>query len=267
VERGLGVREMIKIGNIEVSRIGLGTNRLTDTPENRDMLNHAIKIGINFIDTANIYQSGKSETTIGNTLSPFPENILVASKGGMVPGSPANNDPEHLRQQLELSLNRLKTKCITLYQLHRVNPDTPVEDTMRFLKDLQQEGKIKHIGLSEVNVEQIERARNVVEITSVQNHYNLRERKHEEVLIYCEKNNIVFIPFFPLDKSGPQNEALNKIANKFNASPQQVTLAWLLKRSPVMLPIPGTLNKEHLEQNINSLNIELDDKDFQSLNK
>lgn len=261
------MNKTIKVGNIEVNRIGLGTNRLTDTPENREMLNYAVKIGINFLDSANIYQGGKSETTIGNTLSPFPENILVASKGGMVPGSPANNTPEHLRQQLEFSLSRLNTKCLTLYQLHRVNPETPVEDTMRFLKELQQEGKIKYIGLSEVTVEQIERARKVAEIITVQNHYNLRERKHEEVLNYCEKNNIVFIPFFPLDKSGPQNEALIKIANKYNASPQQITLAWLLKRSPVMLPIPGTLNLEHLEQNMNSLNFELEDKEFQLLNK
>jgi pyridoxine 4-dehydrogenase len=257
----------IHIGNITVNRIGLGTNRLTDIPENRELLNHAVKKGINFIDTANIYQGGKSETTIGNTLSPFPENLLVASKGGMVPGSPANNDPKHLRQQLGLSLSRLKTKCITLYQLHRVNPDTPVEDTMRFLKELQQEGKIKYIGLSEVTVEQIVRARKEAEITSVQNHYSLRERKHEEVLNYCEKNNIVFIPFFPLDKGSTGNEQLNKIAAKYNVSPQQITLAWLLKRSPVMLPIPGTLSRSHLDENTASLNIELEDNDFEILNK
>jgi len=257
----------MNIGNITVNRIGLGTNRLTDTPQNRGLLQHAFKLGINFIDTANIYQGSKSEQTIGNTLSPYPEELVIATKGGIVAGSPANNEPAYLRKELELSLSRLKTGCITLYQLHRVNPDTPIEKTMRYLKELQQEGKIKYIGLSEVTVEQIENARSAVEIVSVQNHYNLSIRKHEKVIDYCEKNNIIFIPFFPLGKAGVINQSLLNIAGKYEMTPQQITLAWLLKRSPVMLPIPGTLSSDHLEQNVNALNINLDDVDFESLNK
>jgi len=257
----------IKIGNITVNRIGLGTNRLTDSPETHELLNRATELGINFIDTANIYQGGKSEQTIGNTLSPYPEGLVIATKGGMVAGSPANNEPAYLRKELELSLSRLKTDCITLYQLHRVNPETPVEDTMRFLKELQQEGKIKYTGLSEVTVEQIEKAGSVVEVTTVQNHYNLSIRKHEAVVDYCEKNNIIFIPFFPLGKAGVNEPVIQSIAKKYDASPQQIALAWLLKRSPVMLPIPGTLSAEHLEQNVNAMNIDLDEEDFESLNK
>lgn len=260
------IKKTISFGNTTVNRIGLGTNRLTDTAENRELLNHAVRLGINFIDTANIYTGGNSEQTIGNALSPFPDDIIIATKGGMVRGAPANNKPEYLKYELEQSLARLKTGCITLFHLHRVDPEIPVEKTMKFLKELQAEGKIKFIGLSEVTVEQIERARSAAEIVSVQNHYNLSIRKHDDVVDYCEKNNIVFIPYFPLGKSTDYTDSLKNIAHKYGVSPQQTVLAWLLKRSPAMLPIPGTLSLSHLEQNINSLSAELDDTDLESLN-
>jgi pyridoxine 4-dehydrogenase len=255
----------ISMGDKTVCRIGLGTNRLTDTPQNHELLKHAVKLGINFIDTANIYQGGASEQTIGNTLAPFPKSVVIATKGGMVPGSEANNSPEHLRKVIEESLKRLKTKCIELYHLHRVNPKTPIEETMGFLKKMQMEGKIKHLGLSEVTVEQIEKARSIIEITSVQNHYNLRERKHETVIDYCEKNNIIFIPFFPLDRGSSNSQTLDEIAKKYKSTPQQIVLAWLLKRSPVMLPIPGTLSIKHLEENFAAGKIILSEEDYQAL--
>jgi aryl-alcohol dehydrogenase-like predicted oxidoreductase len=257
----------IDIGKITLKRIGLGTNRLTDTSENRELLNKAVKLGYNFIDTANIYTSGNSEQTIGKTLSPFPQNIIIATKGGMVRGAPADNSPAHLRNELEQSLARLKTDSILLYQLHRVNPDTPIENTMQFLKSLQDEGMIKHIGLSEVTVEQIERAKRAVNIVSVQNHYNMYTRKHDDVIEYCEKNNIIFIPYFPLGKPADYKDIIYNTAKKYNVSPQQILLAWLLKRSPVMLPIPGTLSQGHLKQNIDTLKIELSEKDFDLLSQ
>jgi len=255
----------VLIGNIKVNRIGLGTNRLTDLKESGELLNKAVQIGINFIDTANIYTKGESEKTIGNTFSPFPENILVTTKGGMVPGSSANNEPVYLRTCLEESLARLKTRSITLYQLHRVAPDVPIEETMKLFKEFRDESKIKLIGLSEVTVEQIERARKIADVASVQNHYNLGERKHEDVLNYCEKNNFIFIPYFPLDKGKISTVVLSEISKKYNASTHQIALAWLLKRSPVMLPIPGTLNINHLSENAESLNIDLNDDDFNAL--
>src|SRR5258706_3104314 len=178
----------ISIGEYKVRRIGLGTNRLTDTPGNRELLNYAITLGLNFIDTANIYTGGASEETIGNTLSPYNEGLVIATKGGMVRGAPANTTPEHLRKVLDESLNRLKTGCITLYQLHRVNPEIPIEETMKFLKQLQREGKIKHIGLSEVTVEQLERALSITEVVSVQNNYSLGMRKHDSVVDFCEEH-------------------------------------------------------------------------------
>jgi aryl-alcohol dehydrogenase-like predicted oxidoreductase len=256
----------VKIGNITIKRIGLGTNRLTDTKANHSLLIRAVELGLNFIDTANIYTGGDSEKTIGSTLSPFPDGLFVATKGGMVRSAPANNEPDYLRACIEESLKSLKTKCITLYQLHRANPETPIEDTMRFFNDMKAEGKIKYLGLSEVTVGQIERARKVTEIVSVQNHYNLSIRKHEEVLNYCEANNIIFIPFFPLDSGRVTGTEISKIAKKYNLSIHQTALAWLLKRSHVVLPIPGTLSVKHMEENIEALNIELSDEDFESLN-
>ncbi|HJY63423.1 MAG TPA: aldo/keto reductase [Ignavibacteria bacterium] len=256
----------ISIGDIKINRIGLGTNRLTDNESTRKLLQRAIELGINYIDTANIYTKGESEKTIGSTLSPYPEGLVIGTKGGMVPGSPANNEPAYLQRCLEESLTRLKTNCITLYQLHRAAPDIPIEETMKLFAEFKNEGKIKHVGLSEVTVEQIEKARRVTEIVSVQNHFNLSERKHEDVLNYCEENNIIFIPFFPLDKGKISVNILNDLSKKYNVTTHQLALAWLLKRSPVMLPIPGTLSEKHLTENSEALNITISEEDFNSLN-
>jgi aryl-alcohol dehydrogenase-like predicted oxidoreductase len=257
---------LISIAERKVRRIGLGTNRLTDTPENQALLKNAISLGINFIDTANIYQGGRSEETIGNTLSPYSDDLVIATKGGMVRGAPANNDPEFLAKAIVESLVRLKTNCITLYHLHRMNPEASIKRTMSFFKQMLSEGKIKHIGLSEVSIEQIEEARKTAEVTTVQNHYNLAIRKHEAVVDYCEKNGIVFIPFFPLGTGNIPEKILSGIAAKYGSTIQQVSLAWLLKRSPAMLPIPGTLSIRHLEENLASEDIELNEDDFNKLN-
>src|SRR4030095_16730152 len=261
-------KKQISLGEYAVSRIGLGTNRVTDTKETRAVLKRAVELGLNFIDTANIYTGGQSEQTIGDTLTPYPEGLIIATKGGMVRGAPANNQPDYLRNCIEESMKRLKTPTITHYQLHRVAPDTLIEETMNFFKQLQAEGKIKYIGLSEVTVEQIERARKIADIMSVQNHYNFSVRKYEDVVDYCEKNNIIFIPFFPLNSGKVTTNISNtikEIAGKHKVTEHQIALAWLLKRSPVMLPIPGTLSVKHLEQNFTSMDIELSVEEYETL--
>lgn len=255
----------LKLGDVTVNRIGLGTNRLTDTGENRQFLKQAVAAGVNFIDTAYRYSGGASETTIGNTLSPFPDNMIVATKGGM-----DSNQPEFLRTNLETSLQRLKTDCVTLYQLHRVDEGVPFGQTIELLKSFQDEGKVKHIGLSEVSVEQLKAAQQHAEITSVQNQYSLTYRKYDDVLDYCTRNGIVFIPWFPLrDVNGePALQAkLQPIADKYQANPQQLVLAWLLKKSSQMLPIPGTLSIDHLRDNLAAGKINLSDEDFERIDQ
>jgi pyridoxine 4-dehydrogenase len=256
----------ITLGSFTVNRIGLGTNRITDTEQAHAVLRKAVELGVNFIDTADIYQRNASEETISKTLAPYPSGLIIATKGGMSPqDSSAINDPEYLRKALEGSMKRLKLSRIELYQLHRVDPKVPIEDTVGLLKRFQDEGKIANIGLSEVTVEQIERAQKVADIVSVQNQYNFMERKHEAVLNYCEANGIVFIPWYPLAKGKPNSEVLTKIASEHSASQVQIALAWLLHRSPVMLPIPGTLSIEHLESNIAAANIKLNEEELEEL--
>ncbi len=256
----------ITIGDLTVNRIGLGTNRITDTEAARVVLLRAVELGVNFIDTADIYQRGESEKMIGKTLTPRPKGVVIATKGGMsVVDSSPNNDPSYLRQELEASLKSLRTDRIDLYQLHRVDPKVPIEETVGVLKQMQEEGKIRHIGLSEVTVELLDRARTVAPIVSVQNHYNLTERKYERVIEYCEANEIVFIPFFPIAKGKLAGAEIERIAAAHNATPTQIAIAWLLKRSPVMLPIPGTLSAEHLEHNIAAGAIQLTEEEFESL--
>jgi pyridoxine 4-dehydrogenase len=258
----------VTLGDLTVNRIGLGTNRITDIEAAHTLLHRAVELGINFIDTADVYQRNASEETIGKTLAPYPAGLIIATKGGMSPAdSSPINDPTYLRNALEGSLKRLKLSRVELYQLHRVDPNVPVEDTVGLLKSLQDEGKIHHIGLSEVTVEQLERARRVAEIVSVQNHYNITQRKHEAVLDYCEANNIVFIPWFPLAKGKLGVDTLTDIAKKHNTSTQSIAIAWLLQRSPVMLPIPGTLSKEHLESNIAAASIKLTEDEFEKLSE
>jgi len=258
----------LNLGDFKVNRIGLGTNRITDTEAARAVLRRAVELGINFIDTADLYQKGQSEETIAKTFAPhYPDGLLIATKGGMSwkDGS-GINDPKYLLGALDASLARLKREYVDLYQLHRVDPMVPIEQTASVLKEMQDSGKVRHIGLSEVNVEQIERFRKIIEIVSVQNQYNILERKYEAVLDYCEANRIVFIPWYPLAKAKLTNDAIERIAKKHEATPTQIALAWLLARSPVMLPIPGTLSTEHLEHNIAAANISLGENEMKELN-
>jgi pyridoxine 4-dehydrogenase len=251
----------MKIGDIDVAGIGLGTNRLTKTRDHLAFLKAAVAAGVQMIDTAHLYTGGQSEETIGEALSPFPDSCIVATKGGF--GGAGRGRPEVLRAELEQSLRSLKTDSIYLYYLHRVDPETPIEDSLTVIKEFRDEGKVRHVGISEVEIDQIERARRVVPITSVQNHYNLSERKYEGVVDYCAGEGIAFVPFFPLRGSG--GSALKEIAGRHRATAQQITLAWILRRSPAMLPIPGTLSLDHLKQNLAALKIELTDAEFEAL--
>jgi len=251
----------VKLGDLEVARIGLGTNRLTKTPDNLAFIRSAVAAGVQMIDTAHSYTGGQSEDTIGEALSPFPEGFIVATKGGI--GGAGRGRPEVLRAELDQSLHRLKTDSISLYYLHRVDPETPIEESLATIKEYRDQGKVRHVGISEVNIDQIERARRVVPIAAVQNHYSLSERKYEGVVDYCAAEDIVFVPFFPLRGSG--SAALTQIAGKHRATVQQITLAWLLRRSPAILPIPGTLSVEHLKQNLAALKIELTETEFEAL--
>jgi len=250
----------LKLGDTEVGRIGLGTNRLTKTREHEAFVKEAVAAGIDFIDTAHLYTGGESEQTIGAALAPFPEGVVVATKGGFHPGQ---GRPDVLRGEIEESLGRLRTDSIELYYLHRVDPETPLEDSLGVIDEYRRRGKIRHAGVCEVGIDQIERARQVLPIAVVQNHYNLSERRHEEVVDYCAQEGILFVPFFPL--RGDRPPALQEIAERHGATPAQVTLAWLLRRSPTMLPIPGTLSLEHLGQNLGAREIELSDDDFEAL--
>jgi pyridoxine 4-dehydrogenase len=254
----------VQVGDMNVNRLGLGTNRVNDTEEARALLKGAVELGINFIDTAHTYQGGASEVTIGKTLAPYAEGLVIATKGGMNGAS-----PDQLKADLDDSLRRLKTGCIDLYQLHRVDPLVPLETTMGALKRFRDEGKIRHIGLSEVDVKQIQQAQKIVPVVSVQNEYNLVKRQHETVVDYCTESSIVFIPWFPLGglrgDTAHVNALTEGLAKKYGATPQQVALAWLLARSPIMLPIPGTLSIEHLRSNLRAGSIQLSQADYQSL--
>jgi pyridoxine 4-dehydrogenase len=251
----------VRLGDIDVARIGLGTNRLTKTRENVALIRSAVAAGVQVIDTAHLYTGGQSEETIGEALSPPPEGCTVATKGGF--GGAGRGRPEVLRAELEQSLNHLGTGSIYLYYLHRVDPETPIEESLATIKEFRDEGKVRHVGISEVDIDQIERARRVVPIAAVQNHYNLSERKYEGVVDYCEAEGIAFVAFYPLRGSG--GSTLKEIAARHRATTQQITLAWLLRRSPLMLPIPGTLSLDHLRENLAALNIELSDAEFEAL--
>ncbi len=254
------MQQKLKLGDTEVARIGLGTNRLTNTSEHIAFVQEAVAAGLRHIDTAHTYTGGDSEETIGTALSPIPDGCVVATKGGFRAGT---GRPEVLRAQIDESLRRLRTDSIGLYYLHRVDPETPLEESLATLEEYQDSGKIRHVGISEVGIDQIEQAREVVPIVAVQNHYNLSERKHEEVVDYCAGEGIVFVPYFPLRADGGRQ--LGEIAERHGATPAQIALAWLLKRSPTMLPIPGTLSLEHLKENLAALEIELSDDEFEAL--
>ena len=250
----------LRLGDTEVPRIGLGTNRLTSTNEHTALVKEAVAVGLGHIDSAHTYTGGESEETIGAALSPVADGVVVATKGGWGAG---NGRPEVLRAQIEESLRRLQTETIALYYLHRVDPETPLEDSLGAIKEYRDSGKVRHVGLSEVGIDQIERARDVAPIAAVQNRYSLVERTYDEVVDYCAAEGIVFVPFFPL--RGVGSRQLSEIADRHGASPAQIALAWLLRRSSTTLPIPGTLSLEHLKENLAALEIELSDAEFEAL--
>jgi pyridoxine 4-dehydrogenase len=268
-------------GKLPIHRLGFGTMRITGPgiwgdPKNpkecRAALKKAVDLGVNFIDTADSYGPEVSENLIAEALYPYPSNLIIATKGGLTRQGPDLWAPvaraEYLIQCVEMSLRRLKLDCIELYQLHRIDPKVPVEESLGALQSMQKQGKIRYIGLSEVSVREIERARKLVDIVSVQNLYNLSDRHSEDVLKYCEKNNFGFIPWFPMasgELARPGGE-LDKIAKQKGATTAQIALAWLLRRSPVILPIPGTSSVAHLEEDIGAASIELTDKDMDILN-
>jgi pyridoxine 4-dehydrogenase len=246
------------LGETPLNRIGLGTNRLTNTPENVAFVRDAVAAGIGLIDTAHSYTGGESEQTIGDALSSSPESCVVATKGGYRSGL-----PEVFRAEIDESLRRLRTDRIDLYYLHKPQPDTPLEEGLEVIREFRDRGAIQHVGVSNVSVEQIERARKIVSIAAVQNHYNLSERTHDDVVDYCADNDIVFVPYFPLRAGGGPVAA--EIATRHSATPAQIALAWLLRRSPATLPIPGTLSPDHLTENLAAAEIELTDEEFEAL--
>lgn len=252
-------------GDKKVFRIGLGTNRIQDDPKSKEALKKAVSLGVNFIDTASAYTGGTSEKVIGETLSPH-KNLFIATKGGMSPPDfHVDASPETLSKQLNNSLEKLRVKTIDLYFLHRVDPNIPLKESVQFLKRMQDEGKIKHIGLSNVTIEQIEEARKIADITTIENEYNLSNRENDNVIDYCEKENIIFVPFFPLHFQFIDNEAIQGLQDKYHATDAQLALAWILKRSSIMLPIPGSLSPKHLQENVDSVKIQLSDEDYATL--
>ncbi|HEV2217609.1 MAG TPA: aldo/keto reductase [Candidatus Dormibacteraeota bacterium] len=248
----------MRFAGVEVARIGMGTNRLTNTPANVAFVKAAIASGLQLIDTAHLYTGGQSETTIGAALSPMPKDVVVATKGGYNDGT-----PEAIGAEIEESLRRLRAKSIALYYLHRVDANVPIEASLAALKEYVDRGVIRHVGVSQVTVDQIERARKVLPIAAVQQWYSLSERRYGAEVGYCTREGIPFVPFYPLH--GAEGAALEEIARRKGATPHQVALAWLLKRSPVMLPIPGTLSLPHLEENLAAQQVELTDREFEAL--
>ena len=249
----------LTLAGIEVPRIGLGTNRLSSTPENHAFLRDAVGAGLGHIDTAHTYSGGDSERTIGEALAPKPDGLLVATKGGYS----GSGDSESLRAQIDQSFESLRTETIDLYYLHRVDPETPLETSLGAIAEYRDEGRIREVGISAVDVDQIEAARQVVPIAAVQNHYNVADRRYDDVVDYCEQNEIVFVSYYPLKGGGPP--ALGQVAESHHATTSQIALAWLLHRSPVTLPIPGTLSIDHLRENLAALEIELSDDEFHAL--
>lgn len=269
-------------GDLTVRRLGYGAMRITgrgiwgepaDIDEARRVLRRAVELGINFIDTADAYGPDVSERLIGETLFPYPADLVIATKGGLTRQGPDQwqpvGRPEYLRQCVEMSLRRLRLERIDLYQLHRIDAKVPFDEQLGVLKEMQQEGKIRHVGLSEVSVAEVRRAQAIVPIVSVQNLYNLSNRSAEDVLNHCERNGLGFIPWFPVDagKLARPGGPLDQAAKRHQATVAQLALAWLLKRSPVMLPIPGTSSVEHLEENTSAAALELTAEEFDTLLK
>ena len=251
----------MKFDDHDIPRIGLGTNRLRNTGENVEFIRAAVHAGVRMIDTAHLYTGGESEQAIGRALSPMPADLVVATKGGY--GGAGHGKPKVLRREIEQSLKSLGIDRIALYYLHRVDPETPIEESLGAIKTFVDRGAIAHVGVSEVDVPLIERARTVLPIAAVQNNYSLAERRHDAVVDYCEREGIVFVPYFPL--RGADTPAVREIATRRGATPTQIALAWLLERSPMMVPIPGTLSLEHLKENLGALELALTDAELRAL--
>jgi pyridoxine 4-dehydrogenase len=266
----------ITVGDLKVNRLGFGAMRVCgpqvwgpprDRPAALAVLRRAYALGCNFFDTADSYGPYVDEELIAEALHPYPADLVIATKGGLVrPSAPRWDEdgrPEHIRQAIEGSLKRLKLERIDLYQLHAPDPKVPLEDSLGPIVDAQKAGKVRHIGVSNFDVRELERARKVARIVSVQNRYSLGDRESEDVLKACEKLGIAFLPWYPLGAGSSLTVSrVKKIAEKMKASPAQVAIAWLLAKSPVMLPIPGTSSIAHLEENMKAASLKLSDEDL-----
>lgn len=269
----------VKVGDFHINRLGFGAMRITgegiwgeppDPETAKAVLRRAIQLDVNFIDTADAYGPEVSENLIRAALHPY-EGIVVATKGGMTRGGPGqwepDGRPDHLRQACDASLKRLGVERIDLYQLHRVDPQVPFEDSFQALLQLQKAGKIRHIGLSNIEPGHFQTALGLGTFVSVQNNYSVLNREHEDVLKLCEEHGMAFIPYFPIggNRGGMAGAAIKKVAQKHGASERQIALAWLLKHSPATLPIPGTGSISHLEENIVAAGLSLDNQDMRDL--
>ena len=270
----------MKVADLDVNRLGFGAMRVIDNgsiwgePSDRKqahkVLRRALELGVNFFDTAESYGPQTDETLIAEALHPYPRDLVIATKGGLVrPSAPRWDEdgrPQHIRQAIEGSLKRLKVERIDLYQLHAPDPKVPLEDSLGPIVDAQKAGKIRHVGVSNFDVEELERARKVVNVVSVQNQYNFGDRSSEPVLKECERLGIAFLPWYPLGAgSALKNKALVSVSRRVNATPAQVALAWLLAKSPRMLPIPGTGSLAHLEENVKAAALTLSREDLAQL--
>jgi aryl-alcohol dehydrogenase-like predicted oxidoreductase len=266
-------------GELTVNRMGFGAMRLTGRgiwgpPKNPEqavrVLQRAVELGVNFIDTADSYGPHIAEQLIADALYPYP-GLVIATKGGLDRPGPdiwvENGRPEVLRERLEGSLRRLRRDHIDLYQLHRIDPKVPAEEQFAALLEFQREGLVRHLGLSEVTIADIERARAILPIASVQNRYNVTDRRWDEEVDYCEREGLAFIPWFPLSAGAMDDPVIHRVAARHGATPFQIALAWLLERSPAMLVIPGTSSVEHLEENVAAAEIRLTKKDIKELDK
>ncbi len=268
----------IALGDLTVNRIGYGAMRITgkgiwgppaDHTAAIATLRRAVELGVNFIDTADSYGPNVSEELIAEALAPYPSGLVIATKGGWERVGPGqwihNASPKHLQEAVEGSLKRLRLDRIAVYQLHIPDPAVSFDASMETLARLRDEGKIQHVALSNVTLEHLERARKIVPIVSVQNRYSFADREWDFLLDHCEKNGIAFIPWAPLGQNRQAHDLLDRVASKLNATPLQVALAWLLKRSRVTLPIPGTSSVAHVEENIAAAGLKLPDQDFNEL--
>ena len=265
-------------GDLTVNRLGFGAMRITgkgvwgeppDRESARAVLRRAVELGVNLIDTADSYGPAVSEELIAEALYPYPEDLVIATKGGLERSGPGkwhrNGRPEHLREACEGSLKRLRLERIDLYQLHAPDPNVPVAESLGELNALQNEGKVRHIGISNFNTDELAQARELSTVVSVQNRYSVGDREHEPVLEACERDGLGFLPWYPLGAGSVGHQPVDGVASRHGASPMQIALAWLLQKSPAMLPIPGTSSLDHLEENVAAAEIELSDEDLAAL--